>query len=370
MGVYTRKGGKIWYIRFKDPSGKIVRESTEQESKKTAQGILRKRRTEIAEGKYLDRQERPEMTFKELAEWFWEHHGQYKKANGYKAILDRFTKYFGSRPIQTITPELINEFRQGRLEDVSERTVNRDVQILKCMFNRIIEFKRWGKVIDNPVRYIKLTKERNERIRYLEPKQIEALLNKASDRLKPILVTALHTGMRRGEILSLRWEHVNLKTGTLYVAESKSGEGRHIPISSKLKGTFQELPSRFRKGYVFPSYLPSRRAGAETDSQRPYTDLKTGFSKALTAAKISDFRFHDLRHTFASQLVMNGADLNTVRELLGHKSLKMTLRYAHLSPGHKQEAIRLIDRAMSTCRKKPGDTASDTVRNRRKAKAS
>jgi len=367
VGVYKR--GKTWYICFQDPNGNIVRESTKQEYKKTAEDILRKRKSEVAEGKFLDRQERPIMTFSEMADWFWENHGKYKKANGYKAILDRLKKFFGDRQIATITPEQINEFRQHRLEEVSDRTTNRDLQILKCMFNRIIEFKRWGKVVDNPVRYVKLSKERNERIRYLEPKQIEALLDHASDRLRPIVVTALHTGMRRGEILNLKWEHVDLKNGTLYVAESKSGEGRHIPISSTLRETLMQLPSRFQKGYVFPSYLPSRKPGAKDDGQRPFTDVKTGFAKALTDAKITDFRFHDLRHTFASQLAMNGVDLNEVRDLLGHKSLTMTLRYAHLSPEHKRDAIRRLDDAISI-RKKAGDTRTDTAKNRRKRQAS
>ena len=103
-------------------------------------------------------------------------------------------------------------------------------------------------------------------------------------------------------------------------------------------------PSRSAGQYVFPSPRSSRKA-PDSEDQRPLTDLKTAFQRALKDAGISDFRFHDLRHTFASYLVMKGADLNTVRELLGHKSIKMTLRYAHLSPSHKQRAIKLIDEA-------------------------
>lgn len=117
-------------------------------------------------------------------------------------------------------------------------------------------------------------------------------------------------------------------------------------MSAELRRTLQSLPSRFLGGYVFPSNVPRRkRTKAEAEGQHPYTDLKNSFSAALKAADISDFRFHDLRHTFASRLVMAGADLNTVRELLGHKSIKMTLRYAHLSPNHKKQAIKLIDEA-------------------------
>jgi integrase len=106
------------------------------------------------------------------------------------------------------------------------------------------------------------------------------------------------------------------------------------------------LPPRFSGGYVFPSYLPRRKPNvADVVGPHPYTDLKNSFASALDRAEILDFRFHDLRHTFASRLVMEGADLNAVRELLGHKSIKMTSRYAHLSQNHKKLAIRLIDQA-------------------------
>ena len=152
--------------------------------------------------------------------------------------------------------------------------------------------------------------------------------------------------MRRGEILNLQWTDIDFKNDNVHVRESKNGEGRYVPMSSELRLTLQSSSSRFGGGYVFPSYLPRRnRNGAEVVGQHPYTDLKNGFSSALKRTGISDFRFHDLRHTFASRLVMEGADLNTVRELLGHKSIKMTFRYAHLSPTYKKQAIKLIDQA-------------------------
>ena len=152
--------------------------------------------------------------------------------------------------------------------------------------------------------------------------------------------------MRRGELLNLLWTGVDFKTDVVHVRESKNGEGRHILISAELRKTLQSVPSRFKGGYVFPSYLPRRKRNeASTVVQHPHVDLKNGFSAALTGAGISEFRFHDLRPTFASRLVIAGVDLNTVRELLGHKSIKMTLRYAHLSPNHRKRAIDLIGEA-------------------------
>jgi integrase len=349
MGVFKR--GATWHIRYVR-DGTIVRESTGAASKKLAKAILEKRKTEVAEGKHLDKQERPEMTFAELCEWYWDHHGQRKRSNGVRGRLKRLKLFFGNTLLLRITPELVNEYRQERIarDQVSEQTVNRDFQELKTMFNQIISYKRWRRVLENPVSYVKLAKERNERVRYLDKQEIQKLLDSAADHLRPILVTALHTGMRRGEILNLLWTDVDFKNDNVHVRESKNGEGRFIPISVELRRNLQSLPSRFLGGYVFPSYLP-RRDRKETHAvgqQHPYIDLKNSFSSALKKAGISDFRFHDLRHTFASTMVMSGADLNTVRELLGHKSIKMTLRYAHLSKHHKKKAIELIDAAFST----------------------
>ena len=112
MGVYRR--GKTWYIRYRDPNGKEVRKSTNQESKKTAQTILAKIQTDIAENRYLDRQERPEMTFSELCDWYWEHHGQYLKSNGIQGMLRRFREFFEDTSIMGITPENISQFVQYR----------------------------------------------------------------------------------------------------------------------------------------------------------------------------------------------------------------------------------------------------------------
>jgi integrase len=354
MGVFKR--GAAWHIRY-TANGRIVRESTGAESKRLAEQILAKRKAQVAEGRFLERHERPTMTLRELAVWYWENHGQRKRSNGIKGTLKRLTKYFGDTQLVEITPEDINRYRQRRVSDgVTERTANRDLQELKSMFNRVTTDRRWRKVLENPVSYVKLGKERNERVRYLDAAQISALLENAPKHLKPILVAALHTGMRRGELLGLTWEDVNFKESLLHVRESKNGEGRYIPISGELRQVLLALPSRFGGQLVFPSHLPKRKN--RDDKQHPYRDVKNSFRAALANAGISDFRWHDLRHTFASTLVMNGADLNTVRELLGHKSIKMTLRYAHLSPKHKQAAIALIDRAYGA-----GDTKTSTPEN-------
>ena len=150
--------------------------------------------------------------------------------------------------------------------------------------------------------------------------------------LRPIVITPLNTGMRKSEILSLEWErHVDMRHSKILLDRTKNGERRVIPINSTLRNTLKSLVRHINSPYVF------------VDSNgRRFKDVKRSFATALRRVGIKDFHFHDLRHTFASHLVMNGVDLATVKELMGHKNFAMTLRYAHLSQGHKVVAMENI----------------------------
>jgi len=151
-------------------------------------------------------------------------------------------------------------------------------------------------------------------------------------------MTALNTGMRKGEILGLEWErHIDLKHGFILLDMTKNGERREIPINDTLRGVLQGLTRRLDVPHVFYDH----------DTGNHYKDVKRSFKTALKRAGIRDFHFHDLRHTFASHLVMAGIDLTTVKELLGHKTLTMTLRYAHLAPAHKVKAVNILDKAIN-----------------------
>jgi integrase len=361
MGVYRRD--KTWYISYQDPNGKLVRKSTRQESKKTAEKILAKLQTEMAEGKYLDKQEKPLMTFSDLCDWYWTHHGQHLKSSGINGMLKRLGGYFGDTRLTAISPENVIEYVQHRksLKKLSPSTVNRDIQLLKSMFNLVITYKRWKKVLENPVCYVKLDRENNQRVRYLDKNETDRFLACCKDHLRPIVFLALRTGMRQGEIFRMRWSDVDLKKRQILIPVTKSGESRRAPISNDLLEMLLSLPSRLEGGHVFPSNMPRYGSSSGKGPTDPYVDVKNSFRHALNLAGIEDFRFHDLRHTFASHLVMQGVDLNTVRELLGHKSLVMTLRYSHLSPGHNHEAISKIDKALGPMEKHTSDTPSDTV---------
>ncbi len=149
-------------------------------------------------------------------------------------------------------------------------------------------------------------------------------------------MVALHTGMRRGELLRLTWDDVDLAQGFIHIRQTKSGERRTVPMNETVWGILSTLRMSQDIPWVFHG-----------EEGRQYRHTHKTFLGVCKRAKVSDFRFHDLRHTFASRLVMNGCPLATVSQLLGHKSILMTMRYAHLSPEHRMSAVRSLDKNMT-----------------------
>lgn len=206
------------------------------------------------------------------------------------------------------------------------------------MLTKAHEWDMIGKDTLDRLRRVKLQEEENRRDRFLSVEEIQDLIEAAEPHLKPVLIFALNTGCRKGEILGLTWDRVDLKHGTIYLNKTKSGKPRKVPINDPLRAMLKGLVRRLDTNLVF--YNPA--TGGR------WHELKRSFATACRKAKIHDFRFHDLRHTFASQLVMAGVDLTTVSRLLGHASLTMTLRYSHIASDHFQEAVDVLARLQST----------------------
>ncbi len=155
-----------------------------------------------------------------------------------------------------------------------------------------------------------------------------------TNHLKPMFLLSINTGMRRGEVFSLTWSDVDLKRSTLTIkgSSAKSGKTRHIPLNSEALDALKKWKSQSKgTNLVFPG-----------EKGKPLSNIKTAWNNIIKTARVDNFRWHDLRHHFASKLVMESVDLNTVRELLGHGDLKMTLRYAHLAPKKKMEAVEKL----------------------------
>ncbi|MBI3601522.1 MAG: site-specific integrase [Candidatus Omnitrophica bacterium] len=340
MGT-TFKRGKKWGISVIDSHGRQIRKMVSS-YKETAERILKKIETEIVEGKYLDIKKYEKIFFEDFASEYIKTHVrlELKNPRNQEYMINCLATQFRGKYLHQIDALMIRQHMARRLRVVRPASVNREFQTLKSMFNRAIE---WGMYSgSNPAVGIKNVPQNNSRCRWLTEEEQERLLSCCSNNLtRVIILVALKTGMRWGEIVTLKWKqaacsnYVDFDNGVIFVHESlaKSQRSRHIPLSDAVRMALQGLERIPNTDYIF--YNPT--------TLKPMGSLKRSFHTALRRAKISNFRFHDLRHTFASQLVRCGVDLYVVQKLLGHTSPKMTQRYAHLRSDQLKEAIERID---------------------------
>jgi len=246
-----------------------------------------------------------------------------------KYSLLHLTPIFTGLKLFKISSELVKDYKDERDEDAAPATVYQELALLRKMFN--IARKTWKWVKYNPVSDVSFSVgDKNQRVRWLTMDEEMVLLSKAANPhwLRTILIFAIQTGMRRGELLRLTWADVDFRRKSVSVKKSKNGEPRVIPMSDVLFKALKSIKVVSLSGAVFPI---------------SESTLRDGFVEARTKANITDFRFHDLRHTFASRLVQNGVDIFTVSKLLGHKSIAMTMRYAHLNDGALKRGIVVLD---------------------------
>ena len=337
-GLYKRTGSPHWHIRYADENGQIVRISTGTTEKKLAGKILDKKRTAVAENKHLDIQRLPNTTFHELCEEYWDLHGKSLKARGLDYFIESVKVNLGDVPLKEITQQRIERMLSDWMQanQFSTGTRNTYLMRLKAIFSKAVE---WGLLRENPASGVKDLRGQEGRTRFLTTDEIQALLAAATKRFRPMLVVALHTGMRRGEIFQLRWVDVDFQNRIVNVhRRTKTSKNRAIPMDETLYETLCELHASRQSELVFPS----RSTGEEL------VDISRVFPPVCQKAGIKNFRFHDLRHTFASHLVMCGTDLAVVRDLLGHSTVRMTERYAHLAPGYRAAAVMTLDAAYGT----------------------
>ncbi|MFA5159820.1 MAG: tyrosine-type recombinase/integrase [Candidatus Omnitrophota bacterium] len=336
MGIFQRHGK--WYISYFF-KGRRIRKKVST-SKSLAKRALQKIEVEIAEGKFLDVQKPKNIRFKEFADIYAETYAKKKRSWETTDIhyLKKLVPFFGGNYLCAITPEIIEHYRTERLGQktykgtlVSVAHVNRELACLKCMFSLAVE---WGHASENPVKKVKLGKENNARVRFLEKDELKKLLDCSGEPLRSVVLFAVNTGMRLGEIQGLKWEDVDFARGFITLRETKNGETRYVPMNRTVREMLLNEPIKKQGSYVF-----GNKAGLPYNPRVP-------FERALKKAGINNFRFHDLRHTAASYLAMAGVDLNTIRAILGHKSIRMVLRYAHLSDTHQANAVSILDKQM------------------------
>ena len=336
-GIYKR--GSIWWIRYAGLDGRIIRESSGYENFSKAEGLLIDRKKAIKDGQQPEVKRIENHTFNELAgkylQWIQNRH---RSASTKEYRIKDMVSNFAALPLRRFNTLLTEQYQTALIDrGLKPASVNKNISILKAMFRKAVEWEMIEEETHKRVSKVKLLQENNRRLRYLSKEQCQELITVCENHLRPIVIMALNAGMRRGEILSLTWDRVDLRHGFILLDKTKNGERREIPINDTLRSTIQGLTRRLDIPHVF--YDPQ--------TGKPYQDVKRSFHTALRRAKIQDFHFHDLRHTFASHLVMAGVDLTTVKELLGHKTLTMTLRYSHLAPAHKMKAVDILDQALN-----------------------
>lgn len=256
-----------------------------------------------------------------------------------KAQLLWWKQTLGVYLLSDVTPSLIAESRDKladqpthQSEKRSPATVNRYLAALSHVLT--IATNEWGWLEDSPMRKVNKLREPRGRVRFLSDDERERLLEACrkskSPFLYPVVVLALSTGMRLREVLNLRWPDVDMNRGTLVLHETKNGERRVVPLTGHALSLIKEH-SRIRRldtELLFPGRNPQKQV-----------DIRAAWLSAIENAKIKNFRFHDLRHSSASYLAMNGASLAEIAEVLGHKTLQMVKRYAHLSEAHTSRVV-------------------------------
>lgn len=336
-GVYRRKGSGKYWLRYADAHGQMIRESSGTSDYKAALKELAKRRGEVAEGKEVERRRVHKVYLNDVMPEYLRFVQNQRAYKNKEYIGRELLGRFGNIPLQRFSVSMLESFQQELIaEGKGPATVNRKMAMLKHLVRKANDWKMADDGTLRTIRKVKQLKEPPGRLRYLTGQEVLRLLAECKKHIRPIVTVALNTGMRRGEILKLKWEDVDLRNGLLLLKDTKNGESRAVPINAAVREVLAGIVRRLDSKYVFCN-----------PKGQPLKEIKHGFESACRKAGIRDFRFHDLRHSAASFMAMGGVSLLAIGTILGHKTASMTKRYSHLSPGHLQDAVAVIDRAIN-----------------------
>jgi site-specific recombinase XerD len=372
-GVFERmKGSNIWWIRYTNEQGKRVASKVGTFS--AAVHVYEQRTAAIRLGVLLPNSPRRGVRFSELtaeAIKFSEKH--HRASKDFKQRVNLAVDEFGDRVAESITTRELQDWIDEMAEERewTGGTRNRFKSSLSTVFR---EGMRAGKITVNPARLIRRSKESLGRVRFLSYEE-EAKLRKAIAATLPgrikdegesafaQLDVALHTGMRKSEQFTATWDQVDLDRGFIYLSMTKNGTDRFVTLNSAAVQVLRRLQERHKRLGLPPesTLFHSKRDGLIKNPRK-------WFATALEQAKIEGVTWHTLRHTFASRLVMAGVDLKTVQELMGHKTIAMTARYAHLAPTHKLQALETLVRPGSVSVQSGYKLATNAKKSRRTEK--
>lgn len=338
-GIYTRKDRQGYWISYRDCDGRRRRRRVEAPSRTKANELRSGyvAREEVAKAHGV-RPPGPE-TFAEVAQDYWTHQRQRISAANYereRGIVEDHLKPFFACDLRAIRRATVQRYITARCAQVSNATVAKELNVLKHLLRLAVEECEF--IPANAAHGVKPPKPAPGRVRYLQPGELRVVLEAAPAWLRPIIALAVSTGMRRSEILGLRWLDIDLNGGRALLSNTKNGESRIVYLNRLAVQAIESLPvSKKTKptGLLFPGLQPEW--------------VSVAFSRLCRKLVIENFHFHDLRHTAASWLRMKGADIHTVAQLLGHKDLRMAARYQHLSPTFLADAVSSLDTTFSEC---------------------
>lgn len=335
MGLYRR--GKTYWFSITH-QGKRIQQPLKTDNKRLAQKLYAKVVTDIVEGRYFEKIEAQSHTFEQLRDRYMTEHSRVNKTERSsirdESLFRHLSGFFGGMTLAEVKPARISEYKSlRRSEGAKTATIARELEVLRHALNLAI--REWEWLDRNPFEKVKIEKPNNKIERWLSIEEQKRLIGESPEWLREIIVFALNTGLRQSEILLLKWQQIDLSRRILTLTDAKNKERRSIPLN---RTVLELLGSKGRvrhiSGYVFTSY-----AGTRIDAR----NLLRAFYAARKRAKLEDLRFHDLRHTFATRLVQAGVDLYVVKQLLGHKTITMTMRYAHHYPESLRAGVEVLD---------------------------
>jgi integrase len=336
-GVYVRRGA--YWISWVGAQGRRRRRKTNAHTKQQARAARAAELQRVEQAKVLGFTPPGAETFAQVADRFLAHQKARLTEKAYEResgiVREHLTPFFAGT-LASIRRVDVQRYVTKRAGVVSAHSVQKEINILKHLLRLAVE---WEFAHFNVAQGVKCPRVPAGRVRYLQPGELRAVLEASPDWLQPVVALAACTGMRRSELLGLRWLSVDLPHGVVLLSQTKNGEGRVVHLNNTAKAAILSLPSArnvHATDLLFPELTGEQASMA--------------FQRVCRSVGITDFRFHDLRHTAASWLRMKGADIHTVAQLLGHKDLRMAARYQHLSPAFLAEAVARLDDAFDLYR--------------------
>ena len=327
-GVFQRKDRSGWWVSYVDASGKRKKEKVTAYTRTQAMTALSQIKTRIERESILGVKPASEITTADLLKRFKTHQKAHLRPTTFVRLDGILETLKAALPAlaKEITRRTVADYILERSETVSAGTVAKEFATLRHALQLAVE---WELLTANPAQGAKLPKVSEGRTRYLSPTEFKASLEAAPDWMRAPMALAAFTGMRRGEILGLCWKDVDLDGQRVYLTETKNGTLRVLTLNQLAVQVLQSLPVGEPAQLVFPEVNAAH--------------LSVYTRRVFASVGIEDASFHSLRHTAASWLVMEGVDLYAVGRILGHKTPRMTQRYAHLSPGYMAAAVNKLD---------------------------